>query len=623
MGVEAAIRRSFAEAADYAKKRKEDPLLRRDLRLEALADILDGEVLVHCHSYRSDEILMILQVAKDHKLRLATLQHVLEGYKVGPEIAALGAGASTFSDWWAYKFEVWDAIPHNAALMTRQGVLVSINSDSPEQIRHLAVEAAKTMKYGGLSEAEALATVTINPARQLGIGSRTGSLEPGKDADVALFNGHPLSPYSRCVATSVDGEWLFDARAGAVGHPTPGFKPEERQRLAPLALPKGAVVAIAGARIHPVTSEPFEGTIVVENGRIAALGADAKAPPGAEVVDGRGLSVYPGLVSCLSTLGLTEIGSIAGSVDLAEIGGVQPDLKALTAVNPHSELIPVARANGITSVLVAPQAGTIAGESSLIRLDGWTPAEMAVKDGVALHVNYPDLAGTDDHKAGDEKKRKALKTPFEDAKRYTGVPRDLGLEAMQPYVKGERPVVIHAQKAAQIRGALAFAKEFGLKAVIAGGLESWKVAPLLAEAKVPVLLSGVMTVPLADHDPYDSTFATPARLAKAGVDFALSASVEEWHGNTRNLPYHAAWAAAYGLDRKRALEAVTIAPARILGASDRIGSLEVGKDADLIVTTGDPLEVLTDVVLVMVRGRAVPLDNRQSALYDKFRSRPK
>lgn len=219
MGVVDVIRQAFLEAEAYrqafrdyeAAKAAGRPALppRRDLKLEPLVEILEGERLVHAHCYRQDEILQLLRVAEEFGFRIATLQHVLEGYKVADEIAAHGAGASTFSDWWAYKVEAYDAIPHNAALMTERGVLVSINSDSAEEARHLNQEAAKTVKWGGMTEEQALATITINAAIHLGVGDRVGSIEVGKDADLAVFDLHPLSTFAVNRFTVVDGEVLF------------------------------------------------------------------------------------------------------------------------------------------------------------------------------------------------------------------------------------------------------------------------------------------------------------------------------------------------------------------------------------------------------------------------------
>ena len=224
MGVEETIRAAFTEARDYKKQwddynrrtaAGEKNLIppRRDLRLEPLLEVLEGRRYVHSHCYRADEILMLLRVAKEFGFKVRTFQHVLEGYKVAEEIAAAGTGASTFSDWWAYKVEAYDAIPYNAALMTRRGVVVSINSDDAEEATHLNQEAAKTMKYGGLSELEALKLVTLNPAIQLGIDKRVGSIDVGKDADLVIYNHHPLSAYAVVQETLIDGRVYFDRRA--------------------------------------------------------------------------------------------------------------------------------------------------------------------------------------------------------------------------------------------------------------------------------------------------------------------------------------------------------------------------------------------------------------------------
>jgi imidazolonepropionase-like amidohydrolase len=229
MGVEDVIREAFTEAKIYqqsfkdyqTKLAKGEPALapRRDMKLEALVEVLEGTRLVHAHCYRQDEILMLLRVADDFGFKIRTLQHVLEGYKVAKEIAAHGAGASTFSDWWDYKVEAADAIPYNAALMTRKGVLVSLNSDDAELMRHLNDEAAKTMKYGGLSETEALALVTINPAKQLMIDKMVGSIEAGKDADLVIYDKHPLSNYAKVEKVFIDGQMYFDRDKDIEGRP--------------------------------------------------------------------------------------------------------------------------------------------------------------------------------------------------------------------------------------------------------------------------------------------------------------------------------------------------------------------------------------------------------------------
>lgn len=220
MGVEDVIREAFTEAKAYrdqwraydAKVARGESAIppRRDLKLEPLVQVLEGKMLVHAHCYRADEILMLLRLSDEFGFRIHALVHVLEGYKVAKEIAEHKAGATTFSDWWNYKVEAADAIPYNAAILLRKGVLTSLNSDDAELMRHLNQEAAKTMKYGGLTEDEALSLITINPARQLAIEDRVGSIEPGKDADLVLFDKHPLSNYAKVQKVLIDGQIYFD-----------------------------------------------------------------------------------------------------------------------------------------------------------------------------------------------------------------------------------------------------------------------------------------------------------------------------------------------------------------------------------------------------------------------------
>jgi imidazolonepropionase-like amidohydrolase len=198
------------------------------LKLEPLKEVLEGKRYVHAHCYRADEILMLLRVAGDYGFKIRTLQHALEAYKVAPEIAASGAGVSTFSDWWAYKIEAFDAIPFNAAVMQEHGIVVSLNSDDDELIRRLNTEAAKAMKYGGMSETDALAMVTINPARQLGIDNRVGSIEPGKDADLAIYDRNPLSDFAKVEKVLIDGQVYFDRASDVNGRPA---KALEKQKL--------------------------------------------------------------------------------------------------------------------------------------------------------------------------------------------------------------------------------------------------------------------------------------------------------------------------------------------------------------------------------------------------------
>ncbi len=269
MGVEFVIRDAFTRAKayqkawkDYEKNKASGTAIppRRDLQLEPLVEILEGKRLVHAHSYRADEILMMIRLAEEMGFKIATFQHVLEGYMVAKEMAAHGAGGSTFSDWWAYKVEAADAIPHNAAIMTRKGVLVSINSDSAEHARRLNTEAAKTMKWGGMSEDEAFAMVTINPAKQLRIDSRVGSLETGKDADVVVWNHHPLSSYAIVERVYIDGTVYYDRKG-------------EEGRLTALKKEKSSLAAAEGST-RPATTNPQENPRAGEQNRQGGPRAD-------------------------------------------------------------------------------------------------------------------------------------------------------------------------------------------------------------------------------------------------------------------------------------------------------------------------------------------------------------
>jgi len=409
------------------------------------------------------------------------------------------------------------------------------------------------------------------------------------------------------------------------------------------------VLAITGGRVVTVSGPVIEnGTVIVEGGKITAVGAGLPVPAGARVVDATGKTVYPGLIDALTTLGLTEIGSVAGSVDVSETGDVNPHARAWIAVHPHSELIPVARANGITAVLAAPQGGLVSGQSALVRLSGTTPDALAVKQPAALHVVYPTgRAPFDLSRMFDEPERKTfeerqkekrriqekqlerLRHLLEEAKAHAAAleaaraggpapPSDLRLEALAPAARGELPVVIRADAEDEIRGAVAFAAERGLKLIVAGGLEAWRAAGLLKEKDVAVLLN-VDRLPRRESDAYDAAYTNPALLAAAGVRFAI---VSDDASQVRNLPYEAAMARAFGLAPEAALRAITLSPAEIFGVAERMGALDPGKDANLVVATGDIMDHRTEVTHVFIDGAEQSLETRHTRLYREFKDRP-
>lgn len=676
LGVEAVLIRAFTEAQayqhqwdEYRKKKAAGAKVgepRRDLRLEALADILKGDLKVHCHCYRSDEILMLLRVANRFGFKVKSLQHVLEGYKIAPEIAAHGAICSTFSDWWAYKIEAYDAIPYNSALLNEAGVTVCLKSDSNELMRHLYQEAAKCMKYGGMTDIEALKTITLNGAKELGLEQRTGSIEVGKDADLAIFNGHPLNTYSRCDMTLVEGEVYF--QRGDSLQPTHAPLPSyARAWDTSQVLNKnpGGAYAISGVTVHPVRGPVLpEATIVLFKGHIMAIRpgiaagmrkvtdkdkivsltindkgkvATVEVPADTQVVRAAGFHVYPGMIDAGTVLGLTELGSARETHDFAEGGDFQPDLRASVGINPDSELIPVTRANGVTTVVTRPTGSLIAGQSALIDLAGWVPKDMTVVDPLALQIEFPSPipVPTGDPQPGAviralgrkqrEEKIRRMKELFAQALAYDNarnqdpmMPANPRLDSLVAYARGEKPVVIQAQRRAEILDALKFADELRLKLILTGGNDAWKVADQLKKRNVPVILGPIMTMPVDNNDQFDSQFTCALKLHQAGVRYCIRSAGTT---NTRNLPYEAAMAVSYGLPAEEGLKAVTLYPAEILGVADQLGTIEEGKRANLVLTDGDILQVATQIKGLFIHGQPVEPVSKHTRLYQRYRER--
>ena len=407
-------------------------------------------------------------------------------------------------------------------------------------------------------------------------------------------------------------------------------------------------VAIRGGTVHTLAGPVIEnGTVVIQNGKITAVGAGVSVPADVTVVDAAGLHVYPGLFDAVTRLGLTEIGAVDVTADMQELGEFNPHLIAATAVHPASEHIPVTRVNGVTHAVSAPQprpAG-IGGQATLINLDGWTIEEMQVVPSVGFTLLWPRLAATGGFGGGggggggataprpfreikkqyDEHVRR-LDGWIADARRYDAavkagerLPRDLKLEALARAARGELPLLIAVDTEREIRDAVAWAERQRVKIVILGGNEAYKARTLLAEKHVPVILGPSQEVPGTDAG-YDERYAAPGLLKQAGVQFAIATFNSE---DSRTLPYEAGSTVSFGLAAEDALKAITIYPAQILGVADRVGTIEVGKLANIIVTDGDPLEIRTQVKHVVIAGRDVSLDNKHLQLYTRYRGRPK
>jgi len=654
MGVESVLRQALNAALEYDKEWKVYAartaqgevvaIPRRDLRLEALRDIVGGSIWVHSHCYRADEMLRLLAVAQDYGFRIATLQHVLEGYRVSAEMFNHGVAGSTFSDWWSYKKEAFDAIPYNAPMMMRAGIVTSLNSDSEEVVRHLNLEAGKMLRFGGLTADEAMRLVTINPAIQIGLDSRIGSIEVGKDGDFAVFTRHPLDTFAKNVMTIVEGEvffaypgYIFD---GSVAGPNVAEVPQPaRGPLHLERLPASKAYVIRGARVHPVVGEEIpNGVVVLRDGKIesvTALGDSFSPPADAVVIDATGLHVYPGLIDSASQLGLAEIEGIPQTVDATELARFQPELSAFSAFNPHSEHLPVAFCEGITTAHAVPSGGMISGRGAVLQLSGWTMPEMLRHAETGLVIDLPVLPvelsedEKDKTKRLDEQRAKMedIEGFIRSAQQYIrahGVAgaaptSDVRLAAMAPYVRGEKPVFFRADSYKSILQALAFADTWSLKPIILGGGEAWKCAALLAEKKVPVIVTSVFGEATGKYDRFDAFYTNPARLEQAGVLFSIASDGTQF---ARQLPLHAGYAAAYGLSPQRGLRAITIDAAKILGVDAQIGSLESGKAADVIITTGDPLQASTRTIGLFMAGKPVELSSLHERSYEKFSERP-
>ena len=412
-------------------------------------------------------------------------------------------------------------------------------------------------------------------------------------------------------------------------------------------LPSRSTVAIMNAHIFPVTGPEIQnGTVIINNGKIEAIGTNVSIPIGATQIDAAGLSVYPGMIDTGSSMGLVEVPQGApGTADTTEVGDMNPNSKAIVAVSPYSAHIAVTRVNGITTVVTMPLGGVISGQAALINLVGTTPKEMAISPSIALVINFPRAGSTTfdaffnrqqanlaEAVTARDKQINELRKLLNDAMAYGKAQdayasdpklprpnRNTVLESLVPFVRGERPVIFRAEREVEIRGAVKFAGELKLKPIILGGYDAAKVASLLKQQDVPVIITGVLELPQMEDDYYDSLYELPAKLKEAGVRFCISTGNSA--AEVRDLPYNAGMASAFGLSHDEALKAVTLYPAQIFGVSNRIGSLEVGKDANLVITDGDLLDARTHTRYLFIDGRQLPLTNRHTELYDAFKNR--
>lgn len=399
---------------------------------------------------------------------------------------------------------------------------------------------------------------------------------------------------------------------------------------------RSGTFALTNANIETVTKGVIQnGTVIIREGKIAAVGQDAVIPADAQVIDCKGKWIYPGMIDAGTHLGLVEFGMVNQATDVSEVGDVVPQVKAMTAVNPNSAAIPITRVSGVTTTLVLPEGELFCGTAALMNLHGYTPDQMfAGFEGMVL--NYPrtgkrgswDRRSDEEIKKAMEKVTKRLNDVWEKAVQYHKLDSATKgkmsyypeMQALLPVVRGEQPLIVIVNREKDIRSALQWVKEKKIKNVIFSGMaEGWRVADEIAKANIPVIAGPVLALPTRDYDRYDKGYANVGLMKKAGVRVAIK--TDDDNLNYRNLPYHAGFAVAHGMSREDALKAITIVPAEFFGVADKLGSIEIGKNATLFVCTGDPFETKTIVEQVFIDGWQIPMESRQTQLYEEFLER--
>ena len=400
---------------------------------------------------------------------------------------------------------------------------------------------------------------------------------------------------------------------------------------------ESGIFILKNGTIHTVTSGTFIGDILLKDGIIADIGTNLSVPQNSKVIDCTSKHIYPGMIDGGSRVGLSEVSSISVTNDFSELGDFIPHMKALTAVNPNAVAIPVTRVNGVTSVFAKPSGGTFPGTGALIDLFGYSPEQMTTG---AEHIvmNFPstgrrgrwDRRTDDDIKKDADKALKNINDVWESVTQYHKMDslakaenqkwlnNNPQMEALLPVFRGQVPILIEVNSKGDIESALVWIADKKLKVVLTGVSEGWRVTDKIAKAKIAVITGPVLAVPGRDNDRYDASYANAGKMSKAGVKVAIRTDGSE---NTRNLPFNAGFAAAYGLGIDEALKAVTIYPAEIFGVADKYGSLEKNKVANLFVSTGDPFETKTQIEHLFIKGWKIPMESRHTLLYDEFLER--
>jgi len=614
-----------------------------DLSMEPLVEVLEGKRTVHFHCHRADDIFSAVRLAEEFGFDLV-LQHVTEGYRIAEELAKRKANVSlTLVDSPGGKLEVAGLIEENAAVLAKAGVRVAINTDDSVTESRFFLRTGSIALRGGMTEAQALEALTLNPARMMRLDRRIGSLEAGKDADFAILSGAPFSVYTRVLETWIEGVKRFDTRlAEDQAHYTGGFAlagtrsglPLPLAATAPPAPAKPSTLtdnaaslegqnrfAIAAGLIHTASGPSIaDGVIIVNQGRIEAIGPRDKVLIPAGLPVRRALVVTPGLIDAATTTGISGGLNVPADLDQDEQSDPNSaDCRVLDAFNPDDGLLEWFRRNGTTTVHVTPgRRNVIAGQTGLFRTRGLSAQSMALQSPAGILINLGEVPK--EAYAGKLPTTRMgtaflIRSAFQQAQAYgakkASAPADKApapnpkLEALLPALSKKIPVYFAAHRADDIETALRLASEFQLDARLCLATEAYLMADRIKAAKVPVVIHPTMQRAGSSIETMHSYLGSAAVLANKDIPVVFGTSFEGYVPRTRVLRYEAAIAMANGLGPDRALRAITIEPARLLGVSDKLGSLEPGKIADLVLYDGDPFEFGTQVTATIIDGKLI------------------
>ncbi|MFO0850273.1 MAG: amidohydrolase family protein [Gemmataceae bacterium] len=646
MKIAALQREQFVKAKEYLRKRAkaDGKPVERDISLEPLVEVLEKKRTVHFHCHRADDLLSAVRIAEEFGFELV-LQHASEGYRVADVLAGKKIPVSlTLIDSPGGKAETIGLIEENAAVLDKAGVPVCVNTDDFITESRFLLRTAAIAVRGGMSEAAALRTITRTPAKVMHLDHRLGTLEPGKDADFVVLSGPPFSVYTKVRQTWIDGKKVFDAadeadrayRDGGFALPRGETHPEPRLATPPSAAttPKPApetreatkpgLFYIRAGRIHTAVGEPItDGAVVVENGKITAVGpaAEVKRPFGARTV--RAAEVTPGLIDPFTCAGLSGAWNSPADQDQDEKSGPdQSDLRVFDGFNPHEPLLEWLRANGVTVVHSTPgRAAVLAGTSGVFRTRGLSAEQAALKPTFAVVVNLGEVPKTANKEKGPGTRMAVaglVRKTFADAQSYrakqgkesqspppAGGGRSPKLEALLPALDGKAPVIFAAHRADDVRTALRIADEFRLKPVLALGTEAYRLADELARRSIPVIAHPTLQRPGDSMETLHTLLGTASLLKAKGVAVTIGTGFEGYVPKQRNPRAEAAMAAVNGLGHAGALRAVTLDAAKLLGIDKEYGSIEPGKVADLVLYDGDPFEHATHVTHTLMSGQVV------------------